>query len=144
MTINTIITGAASGLGQALAQTLDDSNRHLFLLDTSIEGLHQTKDTIDYAQVDLLKIDITNFDAIEKWLQSITEVHELYNCAGVSITAGALDLSIENWTSIITVNVLGTIHISTLVAKNMEVDQDASQCVFLLLPRTPQSLSQLD
>ena len=116
---NILITGAGSGLGRALTLQLGDDATHLILLDISEEGLaHTTQLLGDYsAASSQYVVDVADAPSLEACLQEISETFQvidwIVNCAGVSITSRAIDVTPVQWQRIIAVNLLGVTTITT-------------------------------
>jgi NAD(P)-dependent dehydrogenase (short-subunit alcohol dehydrogenase family) len=72
---NVVITGAASGMGQAAAQLLVAAGAHVYALDIaeiSVEVAHR------------VQVDMKDQDSLDRALKALPgEVYALFNCAGV-------------------------------------------------------------
>lgn len=113
----TVITGAASGLGRALAIYLSPRRNHLLLIDRDEEALNQLAgrlkncsisivDLADGAQIDVLL-------ASSKW--HFLNITELYACAGIGLRGRMQEISIDNHRKMFAINVLARI----ALAKNV-------------------------
>lgn len=82
------ITGAASGIGRALALSLAAPGRSLFLLDNNAEGLEEThaRCLARQAQTKILCTDVTDQEAMARWCatQADLAVDLMLICAGVT------------------------------------------------------------
>jgi len=108
-----LITGAASGIGQACAIAFADAGcHHLVLVDLDEPGLESTvkRMGVDPSRVTTHTIDIQNEEAVEKL---VTEIPEKYgsldyalNCAGVFGKTGMLhEVEMEDIDLILNINV---------------------------------------
>ena len=108
------VTGAASGLGRAMAFAFADEGMHVALGDIA-----DTSDT--FAQVEKrgvsavsMKLDVANAREVEAFAQLIDKelggAHVVCNNAGVSPLAAAWEMSLGDWQWIINVNLWGVIH----------------------------------
>ncbi|WP_051060965.1 SDR family oxidoreductase [Corynebacterium ulceribovis] len=125
----TVITGAASGIGRALAERLADTGRTLVLADRDAAGLEQVASYLG-PNVHTTAVDITDHDAVEAWAQVTVSEHgapsELFHIAGISIWGDPVALPIEKWRSVIDVNLMGTVNVVTAFLPSMtEANQPA-------------------
>lgn len=108
-----LITGAGSGLGRALATEFANANTHLVLLDISMNGLKETELSLKDSRAILSRyvVDVADGPALQSCLRDISEtigsVDWVINCAGVSITGRALDVTPSQWHNILAVNLIG-------------------------------------
>jgi len=110
-----LITGGASGLGEALAVHYAKQNFDVCIADLNSQRGNKVVDTITQAQgkAFFLPCDITNKTSIENLQQQLQsrwdKVDVLVNNAGVA-TGGALEFEdIEQWEWVININVLGMV-----------------------------------
>ena len=125
---NILITGAASGLGQALAIELVNDDTSLILLDISAVGLAETQAHIHSlgGQCTIHQQDISDITALTMWLDTLQcslEIDWLINCAGITLTSSTFDISTEQWENILDVNLLGSIVLSTVIGQQMALRQ---------------------
>ena len=91
-----IITGAASGIGRALAQGLAARGAHLALADIDADGLDAVADTLAGAdrRVTATRLDIADRQAVKAFAETVRqhhgEAHLVFNNAGVAV-AGAFE-----------------------------------------------------
>ena len=108
-----LITGAASGLGRALANQFANANTHLVLLDISMNGLNETELSLKGlpAKVDSYVVDIGDTPSLTACLTKISSTTDridwVVNCAGITITGRATDITPQQWQQILAVNLLG-------------------------------------
>ena len=111
-----IVTGAASGIGQALAEELCRRGAHVVLTDRKEEQVCSVSDTISSAcgSAAPLCLDVTDFDAFKKIVDDTAEkfgrLDYLFNNAGIAVGGEVRDLSIEDWRNVLNVNVNGVVH----------------------------------
>jgi len=106
------VTGASSGIGRALAVTLAEPGRHLFLLARREVELHELASTIESlgANATVYPIDFTTPGAFLEFHEHLQEqeliLDEIYHCAA-QISMGAVHHTHwEDWTNIYRVNLL--------------------------------------
>jgi NADP-dependent 3-hydroxy acid dehydrogenase YdfG len=92
------VTGAGSGIGQALALELARSGATLAISDVDIEGLAQTEEQLRAigAPVRADRLDVTEREAFHLYADQINEhfgkVNQIYNNAGIAFT-GDVEIS---------------------------------------------------
>ena len=113
-----VITGAASGIGRALALQLTEMGCHLALVDIDADGLRRLRDELSSA-VDGRNVsthvanvaDSSRMQAVSGEVIAIhRSVHLLVNNAGVGYEAAFPQTSLEDWEHIVSVNLWGTIY----------------------------------
>ncbi len=88
----TAVTGAGSGIGQALALELGRSGASLAISDVDAEGLAQTEEQLKAigAPVRSDRLDVTEREAFQIYADQINEhfgtVNQIYNNAGIAYT----------------------------------------------------------
>ena len=93
-----VVTGAGSGIGQALAIELGRSGVKLAISDVDIEGLAQTEDQLKAigAPVKSDRLDVTEREAFLAYAEAVNEhfgkVNQIYNNAGIAFT-GDIEVS---------------------------------------------------
>ena len=87
-----VVTGAGSGIGQALAVELGRSGAKLAISDVDLEGLAVTEERLKAigAPVKADRLDVTEREAFEQYATAVKEhfgaVHQIYNNAGIAFT----------------------------------------------------------
>ncbi|NUO02168.1 MAG: SDR family NAD(P)-dependent oxidoreductase [Saprospiraceae bacterium] len=111
-----IITGAASGIGKALARLLNKHKARLYLLDLNEEGLLTLSESLKKTNpnVFIFCFDVSDHERFENFCQEFlkteTSPDYLFNNAGIGIGGEVKDLDIQTWKRIIEVNLFGTIN----------------------------------
>lgn len=112
------LTGAASGIGRSTALKLAADGAELFLTDRNAEGLEQTVadaralgGTVSAHRA----LDISNYDEVAAFAADIHGAHPsmdvVMNIAGVSAWGTVSHLTHRHWESMISVNLMGPIHV---------------------------------
>jgi len=92
------VTGAGSGIGQALAVELGRSGATLAISDVDLEGLAQTEERLRAIGVPVRadRLDVTEREAFHSYADQINEhfgkVNQIYNNAGIAFT-GDIEVS---------------------------------------------------
>jgi NAD(P)-dependent dehydrogenase (short-subunit alcohol dehydrogenase family) len=111
-----VITGAASGFGQAFAQRAAALRMKLVLADVNPEALAQTVDALRAAGADAIGVptDVSNATQVEALAQAALDafgkVHLLFNNAGVGSGGFLWESSANDWAWVFGVNVMGVAH----------------------------------
>ncbi|MCC5894911.1 MAG: SDR family oxidoreductase [Alkalibacterium sp.] len=120
------ITGASSGIGEALAYQLASKGAILILSARSVDKLNEVKQKCKEkynARVIVYPLDVSDFKAIEKAVSHITDklghIDVLINNAGFGHTQAFTEYDFSKVENMFKVNVLGLMYMSQLVAKNM-------------------------
>ena len=85
-----VVTGAGSGIGQALAIDLARRGAQLAISDVDIEGLARTEDSIRSlgAPVKADRLDVTEREAVVAYADAVQAhfgvVNQIYNIAGIA------------------------------------------------------------
>tara|TARA_R110002167_G_scaffold51187_7_gene148322 strand:+ start:34 stop:879 length:846 start_codon:yes stop_codon:yes gene_type:complete len=110
------ITGAGSGIGQALAINLAKEGSHLALSDVNKKGLTETLKLLKGFSVNITHqtLDVSDKDAVFAWADKVVEDHGsvnmIFNNAGVALSGTVDSLSIEDYKWIMDINFWGVIY----------------------------------
>lgn len=111
-----VITGAASGIGSALAQRLASRGADLAVSDVDADGLAATAAACRSrgAEVHTQILDVADRDAVVAYADTVEDhfgrVNLLVNNAGVALTAHALEQSFEDIDWLLGINLHGVIN----------------------------------
>jgi NADP-dependent 3-hydroxy acid dehydrogenase YdfG len=110
-----MISGAASGIGLALAHLLAKQGLHVILADIDQSSLEQCQATFAHDEsVELLRLDVTDAGAVQASVAKAVAVHGgldyLFNNAGIGGTLDVRHATMDHWRRIIDVNLMGVIH----------------------------------
>ena len=124
-----VVTGAASGLGEATARALAAGGAIVAILDRNEEGAKAVADDLGAVGIGC---DVANSASMEAAFQAAADAHGpariLVNCAGIGPAArvvgrdGPMDL--QKFAQVININLIGTFNTLRLAAAAME-DLDA-------------------
>ena len=98
-----LITGAAMGLGQAIALRLAEAGAAVMLCDINLEALQQTHAQFkeNGYKVAMVQADVSNLEDIPKTIQATLDAFDrldiLVNNAGLIPYAPSLELTEQQW-----------------------------------------------
>lgn len=125
-----VITGAASGIGRAMADRCAREGMRVVLADVEAPALAQAEAEIKEAGADVLAVltDVSQAGDVEalarKTLEAYGAVHLLCNNAGVAAGSTAWESTIHDWQWVLGVNLWGILH-GLRVFLPIMLDQDA-------------------
>lgn len=112
-----VISGAAGGIGFALAQAFGSVGMNIVLADIDKLQLRQAKDLLEEENIPVLacELDVTDYD---QWQVTIAaaqerfgEIHMLVNNAGVGGIPGSIeDTNHQTWRWVLDVNLMGVLY----------------------------------
>lgn len=121
-----IITGAATGIGEATARLFNAEGAKLSLCDINMEGLEKVVASINAeggnaiaVQCDVSKEDDVK-NMIEATIKAFEKIHILINNAGITRDALTPRMKEEAWDRVIDVNLKGTFLCSKYALAKME------------------------
>lgn len=126
-----VITGAASGIGEGLAERCAEEGMKIVLADIDEKGLNRIERRLKREGATVLAVvtDVSKPNDIEslaqKTLDSFGKVHLLFNNAGVALPRLTWEYDLKDWDFVLGVNLFGAIHcIKTFVPIMLEQDTE--------------------
>lgn len=111
-----IVTGAGSGIGKALAEDLAARGSHVIASDVNAERIEAVGEGIRESggKVTSLTIDVTDYDAVKKMVDDAITDHGrldyIFNNAGIALGGEARDVTIDDWRTVLDVNLMGVVN----------------------------------
>ncbi|MBC2126059.1 SDR family oxidoreductase [Listeria innocua] len=117
-----VVTGAASGIGKAMAELFSEKGAYVVLLDIK-EDVKDVAVQINPSRTLALQVDITKKENIEKVVAEIKKVYPkidiLANSAGVALLEKAEDLPEEYWDKTMELNLKGSFLMAQIIGREM-------------------------
>ncbi len=122
------VTGAAQGLGLAMAQRFAAEGAHVALADVNVDALNEAADEIrrtSTAGVQADLVDVTSSTVVADWVQKVHagagSVDVLVNNAGVIRDNRIEDISDDDWRAVLDVSLSGAFYCARAVFPAMKV-----------------------
>lgn len=104
-----VITGAASGIGQATARMFAAEGAALTLLDRNAQGL---QGIAQETRAHVFEADVTDEDAVaravEKGAAAMGGIDGVVNAAGVMLRGSVLEVGVAQWRRVLEINLTGS------------------------------------
>ena len=119
---NIIVTGATGGIGNSIVKKFYEYGANILASGTKIDKLEKLKSNLK--NIKILKFDITDNDKIEKFIDDATNelggsLNCLVNNAGITKDNLAIRMSLDEWNSVINLNLTSTFLCSKFGIKKM-------------------------
>ncbi len=121
-----LLTGASSGIGKALSECFAREGYHLVLVarrESALNALAETLRVAHQIQVDVVSQDLAEPGAAQKLVKTLAqkglEIDVLVNNAGFGLNGGFADLPLEQWNSMVQLNVTTLMELTHLLLKGM-------------------------
>ena len=125
-----VITGAARGMGRAVAERFASEGAVPVLVDLQEGGLHELASTLGKKGMEATvhRCDISNEKEVAALVDAVLEKHGridiLVNCAGILYPTRFSGMSVEEWDSVMAVNLRGTFLMMREVYRHMMTRKD--------------------
>ncbi|SMC70634.1 SDR family oxidoreductase [Pedobacter nyackensis] len=118
------ITGASSGIGEALAYACDNAGAKLILSSRNRDELYRVKSACKSpVNIHILSLDLEKTDSLadkaEEAIRIYGHIDMLINCGGISQRSLALETTLQTEQRLMNVNFWGTVVLSKAVLPNM-------------------------
>lgn len=120
-----IVTGASRGLGQYFGRALAKAGADLAITSRNAESLEAFKAEIEGLgrKAVPLELDVRDYESIQRMVAAAYDVYGkidiLVNNAGCNIRKPAIEVSWEDWNSVLDTNLRGSFFVAQAVAKKM-------------------------
>ncbi len=118
---NIIVTGASGGIGNSIIEKFYECGANILASGTKVEKLELLKKK--YNNIKILKFDISQSEKIEEFIESASNelggLDCIVNNAGITQDNLAIRMSLEEWKSVININLTSTFLLSKFAIKKM-------------------------
>jgi 3-oxoacyl-[acyl-carrier protein] reductase len=124
------VTGAASGIGRAIALALAREGVDLVIADINAAGLADTEQEAAQLGVKVTGVvcDLTQPEEISRTLDRLFSsgpLHILVNCAGIALYGPQRSIADRDWRNLMAVNLLAPMQITTLLINRLARSDEA-------------------
>jgi 3-oxoacyl-[acyl-carrier protein] reductase len=122
---NAIVTGAARGIGKAIATHLAKTGMNIVVSDIMIDDARKTSAELESLGIRSIAVesDVSQSESVEKLIQSCMNefgsVDCLVNNAGITRDNLSIRMSEQEWDSVLNINLKGTFLCSHFAAREM-------------------------
>jgi 3-oxoacyl-[acyl-carrier protein] reductase len=120
-----LITGAAQGIGKAVALLLAQNGADLVVSDINLEKAEETAKEMESMgrKAMAIKVDVANYTDVDRMIQAVMErfghIDILVNNAGIARDKLILRMTEEDWDAVLNINLKGTFNCTKAVIKHM-------------------------
>ena len=116
-----LVTGAASGIGEATARELASHGARVLVVDRDAEGAGRVAESI--ADAHSFACDVSDEAAMERLSNVVLAEHGVpqivVNNAGIGIAGGFLETGFDDWRQILSINLMGVVYGARLFGRAM-------------------------
>jgi len=124
-----VVTGAASGIGRALAVDLAKMGAELALADVNAAGLDETRALLSNATARTYTVDVSKAAAVEDFARAVERdfghAQLLVNNAGVALMGTLAEVSLEDMAWLMGINFWGVVHGCKFFLPLLQREKDA-------------------
>ena len=121
-----VITGGAQGFGLAITERFLDSGANVIIWDIDVTVTNKTIQNLNNPRLSALKVNVANFDEVEKAINKITEKNKIdifINNAGIAgANAKVWDYSIEEWQKVIELDLNAVFYCCKAITPHMIIN----------------------
>lgn len=109
-----VVTGAGSGIGEAIATLLHEEGAKVILAGRNKEKLQNVANQLSQDSVKVVPTDVTNKEEVDELIkiaqQTFGGLDIVINSAGQMLSSKITDYQVDEWDSMIDVNIKGTLY----------------------------------
>ncbi|GJF43214.1 SDR family oxidoreductase [Staphylococcus argenteus] len=118
-----VVTGAGSGIGEAIATLLHEEGAKVVLAGRNKEKLQNVANQLSQDNVKVVPTDVTNKEEVDELIKIAEETFGrldiVINSAGQMLSSKITDYQVDEWDSMIDVNIKGTLYTAQAALPNM-------------------------
>ncbi|HCW3603649.1 TPA: SDR family oxidoreductase [Staphylococcus aureus] len=109
-----VVTGAGSGIGEAIATLLHEEGAKVVLAGRNKEKLQNVANQLSQDSVKVVPTDVTNKEEVDELIKNAQQTFGgldiVINSAGQMLSSKITDYQVDEWDSMIDVNIKGTLY----------------------------------
>ncbi|HEJ8476556.1 TPA: SDR family oxidoreductase [Staphylococcus aureus] len=109
-----VVTGAGSGIGEAIATLLHEEGAKVVLAGRNKEKIQNVANQLSQDSVKVVPTDVTNKEEVDELIkiaqQTFGGLDIVINSAGQMLSSKITDYQVDEWDSMIDVNIKGTLY----------------------------------
>lgn len=109
-----VVTGAGSGIGEAIATLLHEEGAKVVLAGRNKEKLQNVANQLSQDSVKVVPTDVTNKEEVDELIKIAQQTFDgldiVINSAGQMLSSKITDYQVDEWDSMIDVNIKGTLY----------------------------------
>ncbi|HCW9365333.1 TPA: SDR family oxidoreductase [Staphylococcus aureus] len=109
-----VVTGAGSGIGEAIATLLHEEGAKVVLAGRNKDKLQNVANQLAQDSVKVVPTDVTNKEEVDELMkiaqQTFGDLDIVINSAGQMLSSKITDYQVDEWDSMIDVNIKGTLY----------------------------------
>lgn len=109
-----VVTGAGSGIGEAITTLLHEEGAKVVLAGRNKEKLQNVANQLSQDNVKVVPTDVTNKEEVDELIkiaqQTFGRLDIIINSAGQMLSSKITDYQVDEWDSMIDVNIKGTLY----------------------------------
>lgn len=126
--VKAVVTGGASGLGEATVRRIAASGGKAVIFDLNKERAHALIAELGEETVDYLETDVTNAEQVERHFAEAVErfgsINTVVNCAGIGtpgkVVSKGSPMILSQFEKVIAINLVGTFNVIRVAAAAMQ------------------------
>ncbi len=123
-----IVTGGASGIGEALAEALGERGAVVVIADFNGDGARRVADAINQrgGRAEAVVLDVSDAEDVQRLVDETVAKHGrldlIFNNAGIGVGGETQNLKLEDWRRVMDINLMGVIY-GTTAAYRVMIEQ---------------------
>ena len=146
-----LITGASSGIGKAIAQRFADEGAHVvvnYLAGKQADEDAARAEAASYSEKSIaIAADVSKRDQvqamIDETVKQLGRIDIAVNNAGIEFKKPFLDVSDQEWNTVLAVNLYGAFVVSQCAARQMVEQGDGGKLIYVFVGTRRHSLSAI-
>lgn len=130
-----VVTGASSGLGQAIAVQLGGLDAKLILIGRNLERLKETATQLETADYRILCLDLFNhseiFNEFKEIIKNIGHIYGLCHCAGIVETRPLSSFKADGLISMLDINLISGLELARIVCRRDIMEEEGGSILFI-------------